>query len=159
MYQETVKGFFSEAPMYIRFRNDTDLPVNINSWVKGSNTLNNCFIQPKTNVLLHSSVGEWHMDSMFTPLIISDGTQKGVLQEVEGQPLTINESKEKSDEYWQMWVDAGLEKHLIIGKFRSSPCAWGDYSWMEYDKPFDCVYSYDKDQIVPGLITLRYTSK
>jgi hypothetical protein len=166
MYQETVKGFFSEAPMYIRFRNDTDLPVNINSWVKGSNTLNNCFIQPKTNVLLHSSVGEWHMDSMFTPLIISDGTQKGVLQEIEGQPLTINKSEKKedsdqrkSDEYRQMWADAGLEKHRIIGKFRSSPCAGGDYSWMEYDKPFDCVYSHDKDQIVPGLITLTYTSK
>jgi hypothetical protein len=59
----------------------------------------------------------------------------------------------------QMWIDAGLEKHLIIGKFRSSPCAWGDYSWMEYDKPFDCVYSHDKDQIVPGLITLTRMSK
>jgi len=34
MYQETVKGLFSEAPMYIRFHNDTDLPIQINAWIK-----------------------------------------------------------------------------------------------------------------------------
>jgi hypothetical protein len=128
MYQETVKGLFSEAPMYIRFRNDTDLPILIHAWVKGSNTLDHCRVGPKTNILLHSSVGEWHMDSMFDALT----------------------------EDRQLWIDAGLEKHLIIGKFRSSPCARGDYSWMEYDEPFECVYSYDKNQKVPGLITLTH---
>jgi len=128
MYQETVKGLFSEAPMYIRFLNDTDLPIIINAWVKGSNTLDHCVVRPKTNILLHSSVGEWHMDSMFDALT----------------------------EDRQLWIDAGLEKQRIIGKFRSSPCIQGYYSWMEYDEPFECIYSYDKNQILPGLITLQY---
>jgi hypothetical protein len=130
MYQETYKQLFSESPMYIRFHNDTDLPIQINAWIKGSNTLHECRVGPKTDVLLHSSVGEWHMDSMFY-----------------------------SDEDRKPWIDAGLEKYRIIGKFRSSPCAQGDYSWMEYDEPFHCVYSYDKNQTVAGLITLTHLKK
>jgi hypothetical protein len=125
MYEE--KGLFSQAPMYIRFRNDTDLPILIHAWVKGSNTLDHCIVRPKTDALLHSSVGEWHMDSMF------DG---------------LTEDR-------QIWIDAGLENHLIIGKFRSSPCYSGDYSWMEYDKPFDCIYSCDPEKPVSGLITFK----
>ena len=127
MYQETYKQLFSESPMYIRFRNDTDLPLSISSWVKGSNTMSSCRVGPRVDVLLHSSVGEWHMDTMFD-----------------------------SDEDRKPWIDAGLEKYLIIGKFRSSPCARGDYSWMEYYEPFECVYAEDKSENVAGLIVFRF---
>ena len=41
----------------------------------------------------------------------------------------------------KIWKDNGLEKHLIIGKFRSSPCASGNYSWLDYDEPFQCIYT------------------
>jgi len=64
-----------------------------------------------------------------------------------------------SDDDRKPWIDAGLEKHRIIGKFRSSPCARGDYSWMEYDEPFHCVYRYDENQTVAGLITLTHLKK
>jgi hypothetical protein len=40
-----------------------------------------------------------------------------------------------------------------IGKFRSDPCASGNYSWMEYDDEFQCEYSKIPENI-SGLITL-----
>ena len=83
-------------------------------------------IGPDEKKILHSSVGEWHMDSMFN---------------------------DHSD--CDIWKTAGLGKHLIIGKFRSDPCASGNYSWMEYYEPFECVYSEiaNSGDEVKGLIT------
>ena len=120
---------YQESPMYIRFHNDTPFPIMINAWVKRSNVMKCLRIEKGENLIIHSSVGEWHMDSM------------------------LNSKEDR-----QIWTDAGLENHHIIGKFRSSPCAQGNYSWMEYYEPFDCVYSEDKGEEVPGLITLQFTN-
>ena len=118
---------FGEPTKYIYFHNDTDLPVQISAWVSGSNTLQVARIGPNEKNILHSSVGEWHLDSMF-------------------------ENKEDRN----IWINAGLETHLIIGKFRSDPCAMREYSWMEYNEPFKCIYSETNEQI-KGLITFIKT--
>ena len=121
---------FGRVTKYIHFHNDTDLPVMVDSWVDGSNTLKCLRIDPQTKLILHSSVGEWHLNSMFP-----------------------NSEDDK------MWKEKNFDhsKYLIIGKFRSDPCASGNYSWMEYDDPFECVYSeFDKPvENVIGLVTFR----
>ena len=114
---------FAESPNYIYFHNTTALPLQICRWTTGSNTLKTTRIGPNEKHLLHSSVGEWHMDSMF-----DDGEDRDA------------------------WTTAGLGHHHIIGKFRSDPCAMGEYSWMEYSEPFRCVYS-KIDGEIKGLIT------
>ena len=110
---------------YINFHNATEFPVNISAWVTGSNTLHSNIVNPGEKGILHSSVGEWHMDSMFC----SD----------------MEESK--------IWKERGLQKHLIIGKFRSEPCISGEYSFMEYDEPFSCVYTATPGRKIAGTIT------
>lgn len=121
---------YQESPMYIRFHNATLFPIMINAWVKHSNVMKCIRVEKGEKLILHSSVGEWHMDSMLD-----------------------------SEEDRKSWTDAGLEKHLIIGKFRSSPCTRGDYSWMEYYEPFDCVYTEESSDEIPGLITFQYYNK
>ena len=116
-----------EQPIkYIHFHNNTSLPVIIDSWVDGSNTLHSLTIYANEKRIIHSSVGEWHLQSMF-------------------------ETKEDR----QLWIDAGLDDMHIVGKFRSNPCYSGNYSWMEYYKPFDCVYTKLEvpENNVSGLIT------
>jgi hypothetical protein len=105
---------FGQTIKYIYFHNNTDLPLMISSWVDGSNTLKYAKINSGQKVIVHSSVGEWHLDSMFDDVFYDDR---------------------------KIWKDNGLEKHLIIGKFRSSPCASGNYSWLDYDEPFQCIYT------------------
>jgi hypothetical protein len=119
---------FGEPIKYIYFENKTDLPVQIGSWVDGSNTMKMVRIGPGEKWMLHSSVGEWHMDSMF-----EDSTDR------------------------DLWAVAGLKHHHIIGKFRSEPCASGDYSWLEYRGPFECTYNKLCED-VRGLITLTKLS-
>jgi hypothetical protein len=117
-------SIFREPINYIYFHNTTYLPIQVSRWIKGSNTLKTTRIGPNEKQLLHSSVGEWHMDSMFS-----------------------------DDADCEIWKNAGLEKHHIIGKFRSRPCIQGEYSWMEYYEPFHCIYSKIEDGET-GLITL-----
>jgi hypothetical protein len=107
---------------YIKFYNNTDLPVLVTAWI--SHKTLQTRVGPQEVFILYSTVGEWHLDSMFT---------------------------NKEDR--KLWIKAGLEKHHSIGKFRSDPCASGDYSWMDYDEPFDCIYSETSEEI-KGLITL-----
>ena len=114
---------FSEPIKYIYFKNDTNFPLQIGSWVDRSNTMKFIRIGPGEKWMVHSSVGEWHMDSMFDDIVDRDA-----------------------------WVKAGLSNHHIIGKFWSRPCISGEYASMEYWKPFDCVYS-ETDDAVKGLIT------
>jgi hypothetical protein len=57
----------------------------------------------------------------------------------------------------KLWDDKGLQKYILVGKFRSDPCASGNYSWMEFeDDVFNCVYSklenYE-DTRVEGVMT------
>jgi hypothetical protein len=119
---------------YIHFHNDTDLPVVVEGWVStsyGLSTLKGLTVQSGEKLVVHSSVGEWHLNSMFT------------------------DSEDR-----EMWKKKGLGdyKYLNIGKFRSNPCASGNYSWMEYDdSPFECVYSKLEEPIenVDGLVIFR----
>jgi hypothetical protein len=102
----------SNEVKFIYFVNDTDLPLMIDSWVDGSNALECIRIAPREKRLIHSSVGEWHMNAML-PL--------------EDRKLWDNHEK--------------LKKVTLIGKFRSRPCASGNYSWLDWDNLFDCVYT------------------
>ena len=111
----------------IYFHNTTELPVMIDSWVDGTNTLYSQRIGAGEKVLLHSSVGEWHVHCMM---------------------------KDEIDR--KIWIEKGLKKYLLIGKFRSQPCASGNYAWMEWDKQFECIYSENDSEDVKGLITFIY---
>jgi hypothetical protein len=113
-------------PKYIHFHNNTSLPIIIDSWIDGTNRIESVIIGANEKRIIHSSVGEWHLQSMFRT------------------------KKER-----QMWTDAGLDDMLVIGKIRSTPCQSGNYSWMEYYKPFDCVYSKLEvpENNVSGLMT------
>jgi hypothetical protein len=104
---------FKSEIKYIRFHNNSNLPVIVEAWVNGSNTLQSAVIEGGRKIILHSSVGEWHLTSMF------DGEQ-------------IKEE--------ELWEKAGLSKCSIIGKFRSNPCAMGNYSWMDYNI-FQCKHT------------------
>jgi hypothetical protein len=116
-------SILKEPIKYIYFHNTTDLPLQICRWTTGSNTLKSTRIGPHEKHLLHSSVGEWHMDSMFG-----------------------------DDADCEIWKTAGLGKHHIVGKFWSRPRIQGTYASMEYYEPFDCIYS-ETDGEVKGLIT------
>jgi hypothetical protein len=111
----------------IHFHNTTELPVMIDSWVDGSNKFYSQRIGAGEKVLIHSSIGEWHIHSMFT-----------------------------DTEDRKLWVENGLGKYLLIGKFRSKPCASGNYAWMEWDDYFECIYSENESEDVKGLITFIY---
>jgi hypothetical protein len=119
---------------YIHFHNDTDLPIAVEGWVSTSyslSTLKGLTVQSGEKLIVHSSVGEWHLNTMF-----------------------------QNAEDREMWKKKGLGdyKYLNIGKFRSDPCASGNYSWMEYDdSPFECVYSEFDEPVenVVGLVTFR----
>ena len=108
---------YGEIIKYIYFENKTDLPLQISCWVDGSNKLEMMRLGPKESTILHSSVGEWHIDSMFTC------------------------PKDR-----KLWTDKGLKNHLIIGKIRSQPCIQGNYAWMEYDQPFGCIYTKNDNE-------------
>jgi hypothetical protein len=68
-----------------------------------------------------------------------------------GEKLIINSSVGE----WQLTNLINLtncKTTWYIGKFRSDPCASGNYSWMEYDDEFECEYSKIPGNI-SGLIT------
>ena len=101
---------------YIYFQNETGLPLMIDSWIEYSNTLYCRMIEPGERKIVHSSVGEWHLNIMFP-----------------------------DNEHYKLWKEKEPEftkyNRCLLGKFRSRPCASGNYSWMEYDEPFHCEYS------------------
>jgi len=116
----------------IWFYNTTELYVNVAGWVwvtSGLSSLKTVVVKPGEKIIVHSSVGEWHLDSMFY-----------------------------NDEYYKSWKERGLEKYHNVGKFRSQPCASGNYAWMEYDKPFICTYSEGEGEgDVKGIMTFAMT--
>lgn len=101
----------SNINKYINFYNNTDLPIMIDSWIDGSNVLKCLRVGPREKLVIHSSVGEWHLNAMF----------------------------ESADDR-KMWKDKGLDECINIGKFRSNPCASGNYSWLDYEDIFECKY-------------------
>jgi len=113
---------------FIHFHNDTDLPIMVDTWVDGSNALQYFRIGPREKRILHSSVGEWHLNAML-----------------------------KSEDR-KLWDENPRLKHItLIGKFRSDPCASGNYSWMDYDGFYDCIYTELETPIdnVKGLMTFH----
>ena len=118
---------------YINLHNDTDFPFMIDSWVDGSNKLQCLEVKPREKLVIHSSVGEWHMNSMF----FNSETRK-------------------------IWIDNSLDYMILVGKFRSTPCASGNYVWMEYDRtPFNCEYTEieNPENNIKGLMTITYEKK
>ena len=116
-----------ETTKFILFHNDTDVPIMIDTWVDTSIALQCLKVLPREKLVINSSVGEWHLNGMLY-----------------GEDRNI-------------WNDKGLQKYTLVGKFRSDPCAYGNYSWMEYvDNVFKCEYSklnnYE-DKRVKGLMT------
>ena len=97
---------------YINFHNKSELPIMIDSWVDGSNSLRCLRVGPGESIILHSSVGEWRVNSMLA-----------------------------DEKDYKLWREGGLERYINLGKFRSDPCASGNYSWMDWEDIFDCIYS------------------
>jgi hypothetical protein len=117
---------------YVNFHNNSELPIMIDSWVK--NSLSCLRVGPGESIILFSSVGEWHVNSMLT---------------------------DEAD--YKMWRDGGLEWYVNLGKFRSDPCASGDYAWMEWEDIFDCIHTecepvfHEKsDEPITGLVTFVF---
>jgi len=119
---------------YVNFHNNSELPIMIDSWIDGSNSLKCLRVGPQEKLVIHSSVGEWHVNSMLT---------------------------EETD--YKPWREGGLKWYVNLGKFRSDPCASGDYAWMEWEHIFDCVYSeceptfHEKsNEPITGLVTFVF---
>lgn len=118
-----------EQPIkYIHFHNNTELAVIIDSWIDGSSMLFSQKIEPREKCIVHSSVGEWHIHSMHN---------------------TIEDVR--------AWKNSGLNHMYTIGKFRSEPCYSGNYSWLDYCKPFECFYTKleTPENDIMGLITFQ----
>jgi len=68
-----------------------------------------------------------------------------------------------NEEDYKLWSEGKLNRYVTLGKFRSDPCASGNYAWMEWEHIFDCVYnecdpvldSRSKDPIT-GLVTFVF---
>lgn len=117
---------FKETIKYINFYNDSELPLNIDSWIDGSNVLKTITVEPGQKLIIHSSEGEWYLHSML-----------------------------QSEKKREIWRQKGLDKVFIIGKFRSQPCYLGKYAWLDYSC-FECVYSElldDNENKITGLMT------
>jgi hypothetical protein len=64
---------------------------------------------------------------------------------------------------YKLWRERGLKWYVNLGKFRSKPCASGNYVWMEWEHIFDCVYNeyettfYEKtNEPITGLVTFVF---
>jgi hypothetical protein len=109
--------------MFIIFWNKTDLPLMVDTWLEGVNQLTCLKIHPYERCVLHSRTGEWYLN-------------------------TILNTEDK-----QLWIDKGLAEYTTLGKFRLTPCAQGDYAWMESDI-FRCTYTANNEisfSIVGGI--------
>lgn len=115
----------NSAQTYARFYNNTDLPIVIDTWVSSTYHLISMEIEPLEERVIESSVDEWHIHCMFP-----------------------NYDKEKR----QIWKDNNLGYITNIGKFSCSPCASGNYSWLDYDM-FICEYSYNSEDEIKNSIT------
>lgn len=123
---------------YIYFYNNTHLPIMLESWVDNSCQLKRSKINPGEKRLVHSSVGEWHLSSIF-----KEGKDNNEWTECFGKN------------------EMGYTKYAFIGKFTTKPCYFGNYSWMDYEEPFQCVYSRETpdENGVNGLITYSLIDK
>lgn len=126
-FHNFVKKVDQKVDEYIHFHNATPFPVMIDTWI--NTKLESFKVPPHHLILLTSSVGEWHMNTLFP--------------------------NRKDRELWDQ--HKGLRHFTQIGKFRNKPCAQGNYAWMEYEKPFHCMYSEFSESQVKGLITFSWS--
>jgi len=118
-------GFGDPPVKYIYFQNNTDLPIEISSWIDGSNTLHHFTVNAFQKLKIHSSVGEWHLNIPY------DETE------------------------FKVWKDKNLGIDRVcpyIGKFRSEAGASGNYSWLNAMDVFECVYTVYKTNDDNGII-------
>jgi hypothetical protein len=95
----------------IQFYNSTIYPILVDGW--GRHSLDTIIVHPNEECKIFSETGEWFIHKMF-----------------------CSDNKE-AQEFWQKM---GLGSFgPCLGKFRSEPCASGDYSWMDYHI-FDAIY-------------------
>jgi hypothetical protein len=95
------------------FINNTNLSVNIETWQihrLGIDESISKLVLPGKKIRLISSTGEWLLNTYLF-------------------------DKKLCDE----WTSAGYTVGNTVGKFRNSPCARGNYSWM-YEKGLDIIY-------------------
>ena len=94
------------------FINNSGLPINLETWQPdgpGMESLNSVLVKSGEQIILPSTTGEWYLQTYL--------------------------SKELADE----WTAVGIAPGDRVGKFRNSPCASGDYSWMD-DERFQIIY-------------------
>ena len=126
---------FDEVIDHIIFRNKTDLPFHILTWKKIMDYLSEYKpekISPEEERLLSNSItGEWDIKLPY-------------------------------DDDLEIWTNKGLkegfrknEVYRQIGKFRSKPCAMGNYSWITGADIFLCEHSIDEETGI-GMITISY---
>ena len=101
---------------YINFHNMSELPIMIDSWVDGSHKLHCLRVGPGEKLVIESSVGEWHINSM------------------------LDDEADRN-----MWSIRGLKNFINLGKFRSDPCASGNYVYSLISKfAISGKFSFDK---------------
>ena len=124
---------------HIILNNKTDLPFEVSTWKKVMDGLSEFepeIIGSKQERLLdNSSTGEWHLTLPF-------------------------------GDYFEKWTEKGLESGYMkpnevyyqIGKFRSQPCASGNYSWITGTDIFLCERTIDPETGI-GMITISYNTE
>ena len=102
------------AKYFPTFINNSGLPINLETWqtkAPGLETLNAVLVKTGEQIVVPSTTGEWYLQTYL------------------------------KNEFADEWIQDGFRVGYQIGKFRSKPCASGDYSWMDYDNsPFDIIY-------------------
>jgi len=98
------------------FINKSGLPINLETWQKekekekeGLHAFNAVLVKPGDKVAFPSATGEWYL-----------------------QNCLYNEDAAE-------WIAAKIQSGYRLGKFRTYPCASGNYSWMNDDN-FDILY-------------------
>ena len=101
-----------QSKYFPTFINNSGLPINLETWQPdgpGLETTKTVLVKSGEKIVLPSTTGEWYLQTLLT--------------------------KPFADE----WKAAKINPGDQIGKFRSKPCASGDYSWMD-DERFQIIY-------------------
>jgi len=99
------------------------LPIVVSSWIDKMPGLSECVdvtVPPNTEIEVESSIGEWIIGSLLT-------------------------GKENCD----VWRSHKLGFNARMAKFRTTPCAIGNYTWNFEDYNFDLTYKN-------GIVTWSY---
>jgi hypothetical protein len=98
----------------IIFKNNSSLPINIETWQKikiGLSEMIEETVKPWDSITMNSETGEWILNNYLS-----------------------------NNDMYNEWIKEGYKPGESIGKFRDTPCAKGNYSWM-YNDNFEIVYN------------------